>query len=234
MADANANILEYERILLGLQDKYWATFQNAIGSPASKKELGIIWRYAISELLRWTPEEAVKYLTTDVVKTMKLHTTFYAVDFSIKHNFIGNYRKLIQLAFPEEKIYDFNEETITEYKKVAKKDEWANDKTPYRYNKSFFLETDGIDRARVVMNYVITKYCGDMTPIELYELFSDKERSAAFCTAHHLETPASLLYADDMLEFFHDAYRYRSAYLYYNNEIKEYIKHNKTNEETDL
>ena len=213
MADACTNIYEYERILLGQQEKYWATFQHEVGSVANKREFGIIWRYAITKILGWTPQEAVKYLNTDIVKRLKLNTTFYAINFNTKHHFIGDFKMAIQLAFPEEKIYDFKAETIAEYKKVAKKDEWKDDPTPNRYNKKFFLDFEGFERARVILNWLIKKYCSDMSPVELYDMFYDKAKASQFCTLHHLETPAELLYSKDMFEFFHDAYDYSSDYL---------------------
>ncbi len=224
MADACTNIFEYERILLGQQEKFWATFQNEIGGIANKREFGVIWRYAISELLGWTPQEAVKYLNSDVVKAMKLNTTFYAINFSTKHRFIGDYKMAIQLAFPEEKIYDFKAETIAEYKKVAKKDEWANDPSPNRYNKKFFLDFEGFDRAQIIMNWLIKRYCSDMTPIELYEMFSDEEKAHNFMVTHHLETPTELLYANDMYEYFQDAYDKSSDYLFHKTQINKAVK----------
>ena len=214
MSEPCVNIYEYERILLGQQEKFWATFQHEVGSVANKREFGVIWRYAITELLGWDEKQAVEYLNTDIVKKLKLNSTYYAIDFNTKHRFIGNFKMPIQLAFPEKKVYDFKDETLAEYKKVAKKDEWINDKSPNRYNKKFFLDLEGFERARIILNWLIKKYCSEMSPLDLYEMFSDKEKADAFCKAHNLGTPVELLYTNDMFDYFHDAYDYRNDYLY--------------------
>ncbi len=224
MADACTNIYEYERILLGQQDKYWATFQNEKGSLANKREFGIIWRYAISELLHWSFSDAMKYLNMDVIKTIKLNTTFYAINFNPKHHFISNFNTALQLAFPEEKVYDFTAETILEYKKVAKKDEWQNDTNITHYNSNFFRDINGLERARIIFNWLIHRYLGDMSAVELYDMFSDEDKALQFSIAHTLETPRETLYSNDMLDYFHDSYELSDDYLYYRARIKKKVK----------
>lgn len=218
MADTNTSIYEYERILLGRQSKFWVAFKGDIGGRANQKEFGAVWRYAIETILKWRPEDAVKYLNSDTVKQMKLDTTLYAIDYDNQKHFIGDYKRAIQLAFPEEKIYDFYTETLDEYKKTAKEGEWRNDTVPYRYHKKFFSDAEGFDRAKIIMNWLLQSYYSDEDAETLYRHFYNPDWARKFISKHRLELPTRLLYSKNAYEYFHDSYRFRNQYLY--NKIK--------------
>ncbi len=214
MSDTNTGVYEYERILMGRQQKFWVAFKGEIGGRSNQKEFGAIWRYALETILGWSPQEAVKYLDSDKVKQMKLDTTLYAIDYNSQKHFIGDFKKAIQYAFPEVKIYDFQTETLDEYKKVAKKDEWKNDSEPYRFHKKFFSDSEGLDRARYILRWVIQNYYSDESAEDLYRLFYDPDWARKFIAQNHLELPVKLLYSKDAYEYFHDSYAGRDPYLY--------------------
>lgn len=220
--DYGTCIYEYERILLGLQKQYTLAMQGGRNSYVNKKEFGYIWNYAITKLLGWTPEEALVYMTQDIVKKLKLDTTYYAIDFNPAISFIGNYRFALQYAFPEEVSYNFRQETLAEYKRVAKKEEWQNDKSPYKYHKNFFSGTTGYERAKICLNYAVQSYLSDMTTEELYDFFANKTEARKFLSTHNLDLPARILYQNDILSFFHDSYDKRNYFYYYANVVNQH------------
>ncbi len=218
MSDLGAPVYEYERILLGRQNKFWVAFKGDVDSRSNQREFGAVWRYAIENILKWSPEKAAKYLDSEKVKQMKLDTTLYAIGYDNQKHFINGFKKAIQYAFPEKKIYDFYNETLDEYKKTAKKGEWRHDKEPYRFHKKFFSDKEGFDRARIIMNWLIQTYYSDETPEQLYKNFYNPDWARKFINGNRLELPAKLLYSKDAFEYFHDSYAGRSLYLY--NKVK--------------
>ena len=70
-------IFVYLEVLIGDRQEYGDVLK---GSESEKKAaVASIWKYAVEELLGWTPEEAAVYMDHDTVKMLKLEPTLAAV-----------------------------------------------------------------------------------------------------------------------------------------------------------
>ena len=151
-------IYEYEEILLGKKKNFAWAFDCSI--TEKRKVIGIIWRYAVTHLLHWTPQEAAELMTQEIAKTLKLDKTYIHLDYKYdpKENF--DFRYVLKYAFPGEVHFGLKEQTISEYEHVMKIGKWAKSKEPYKFHKNFFLDKDGIDRAAIVLMYAISAQLG--------------------------------------------------------------------------
>lgn len=215
MISENLNIFEYEEVLMGKRQKFECSF---VGTEREKYiEIGNIWRYAITHLLKWTPEEALVYLTDDIVKELHLDKTLKAIGYEKNgRKCIVDYSFILQHAFPDKIKFDIRKEAIAEYEKIAKIGKWANDNEPFKYPKKFFLDCDGIIRANCLLLYVTSLYLSDMTISEQYEFFSDTSKAKRWLKKKCLDSPIKLIYKNP-LEYFHDSlpYNQKDEYIYY-------------------
>lgn len=204
MLSAKTNIFEYEELLMGQRTRFEASFK---GSPSeNRKEVGHIWRYAIEELLGWTPEEALKNLDSDMVEALMLHLTFAGLDYEPKKTYISDYRFILQYAFPESIKYDFVAETISEYEHVAKLGIWQNDDSKYKYAKNFFSDNNGTSRANILLRHVVNLYLGDLSLKEKYIFFAeDYGKAERWIKKKCLGAPLITEMYSSPLEYFHRA-----------------------------
>lgn len=221
MLSERLNIYEYEEILLGQKLNFTCSFKG--DKHGNETEVGNIWRYAITKLLRWTPNEALKYLNKEIIKNLMLDKTYVGIDFDESNSFINDYRFVLQYAFPDEIKYDFYQETIDEYENVAKIGAYAGDKKPHKYQKKFFVDANGYKRARIILNYVIGLYLSDKSVEQLYDFFSGN-KAKKWCTEHSLGLPIKLLYQNNILDYFHESYDNSCDFYYYNIKIREYLE----------
>lgn len=121
------NIEWYEGYLLGRNSRLMKMLPKDATAKERQAVVGDVWRYAITELLGWTAQEATIYLTAEIVQKLKL-------DVFIKKGlqkdpdkcFIADdYRVALQYAFPDVITYSFKDETIREYRRMERaKKKW--------------------------------------------------------------------------------------------------------------
>ena len=206
------NIFEYEQLLMGQRLNFQLSFKG--NDTENKKEVGNIWRYAITHLLGWTPEEALKNLNNETVDRLLLNKTFCGLNFDREHSYIADYRFILQYAFPDKIKYDGYAETIAEYEKFAKIGKWSHDPANYKQPKRFFSDGDGIQRANWCLRYVTNLYMGDMTNEEKYRFFADTENAIEWIKGKNLLRAMDYLY-EEPLPYFHAANSERDPFMYY-------------------
>ncbi len=213
MIDRSTVLYEYEEILLGKR----LNFKVAFDGPEAdrKKAVGYIWEYAITHLLRWTPEQALKYLDNDIVDTLCLNRTFQGLNFDRGHSYIADYRFILQYAFPDRIKYDMRAETIAEYEKSAKLGIWKNDKNEYKLPKAFYTDENGKDRIKIIMKYCLNMFMGDLNVVDRYKFFADPVKGKKWYLKRKLGEPYRT-YADTPLEFYHNniPFKDRDEFLY--------------------
>lgn len=230
------NIYEYEDILMGKKKNFICSFKGTAKENAI--EVGNVWRYAITKLLKWTPEDAVNYLTDDIVKQLSLDKTLIGINFNMANDFTGDYKFVLQYAFPKEIRYSLKEQSIDEYQHVSKIGRWANDKDFYRFQKKFFTDIDGVDRANIILNYAVSLYLGDMFEAgnySLYNFFDNNRKAMDWLRKKHLDSPIGIIYTTP-LDYFHNAIKKSEKNdLYYYSLLlnKEYQKHKKKKEKNE-
>ncbi|MBO4847193.1 MAG: hypothetical protein J5525_12985 [Lachnospiraceae bacterium] len=211
------NIFEYEGMLLGRDARYKLSFT---GSEKDKyTEFGNIWRYAITHLLKWTPQTAVQFLNAEIIRGLKLEPTYKKIGVNPKG--ITDYRIVLQYVFPNDIHYSVKDDVLREYRRATKQGEFANAKGDYRIPKNFFTDDYGIEKAAILLNYIIDNYMSDYSIDELYQHFS-KRNIGKWLKEKKLDVPLNVIYGSP-LEYLHSALPVakRDNFFYYNKKLAD-------------
>lgn len=198
----NASILYmYEQLLANNVRK--REFQSMFQCPAMecKKIIGVIWKHAITKILKWTPKEALKNLEPVIIRNLKLDVTFAGMDKNYKPHRDG-YIEILQYAFPSSINYTFQQQTIDEYNRVAKMGEYRNDPSSVRGVKDFFKGSIGKKRAEIILRHLVRQYMGDMTLREKYRFFSDERVAHKWMVDKHLQPVLEIRMFETPLDYF--------------------------------
>ena len=214
MISERLNIYEYEQYLMGNTLAFVASFNKNDSFSQKTKELGNIWRYAITKILGWTPYEAQKYLTPQIVKQLMLPWTPLQIPEKEKEN-IKDYTFVLQYAFPDVFHFTIKDEAISKWQQVAHQGKWANDFVKYEWPKNFYNGEDGIERSSAMLMHVKNLYLSEFSKEELYTFFSKEKKARKWLEAKCLDRPLKLLYSSP-LEYFHYSLpvRERDDFLY--------------------
>ena len=221
-------IYEYQEILLGHQTKFKVCF--SCTDDEKIRVGGIIWRYAVTHLLHWTPEEAVANMTHEIAAQLYLNKTYEYMGYKEEAKSTDfDFKLVLQHAFPGRVKFDIYEQTIETYQKVMKLGKWKNDTNTYQFPKKFFLDEYGSKRASIALNYAISADMPSWTIEEMYDFFSNKTEATKWLREKKLVTNIRRLYTSP-LEYFHHSIpsEMRDRFLYhnslYNMHYEDYIK----------
>ncbi len=222
MIPEKLNIYEYEELLTDQKQSFKHSFKN--DDSGNKKEVGVIWKYAIEKILNWTPKEALTYLTPQIAEQFCLDKTLIGIGVNDKKNFISNYAFILQYAYPDIIKYDFYDETIEVYLKSAHLGPYKNDTDDIRLPKKFFSDDYGFDRADILLNYVVNLWLSGMSISELYEFFAQTNKAKSFLKSKKLGLVLRVLY-DTPLEYFHNSISgdKKDDLIYYNIVLREAV-----------
>ena len=218
MFDEKLVIFEYEQVLLKRKLNFKISFNGDLGYR--KRAVGAIWRYAVTNLLHWTPQEAEVYMTQEIVLMLHLEKTLNPLGIPASDlKYIYNFRAFLQYAFPDQIKYDDRQEVIDLYKRSAKLEEWENDPNSHQIKKKFFLGIEGQYRAKIVLDYLLKQYFSDSTVDELYEWFANTKKAKKWLKSKKVDQPISSTYSP--LDFLHDSLSIgkKDEFLYYNQKI---------------
>lgn len=184
-------------------------------ADAKQKEALAIVRYAVTELLGWTPQDAMDSMTDEIMKQLRLDKIItyirYPKDLSKKKDFGW----MIHLAFPNETQYDVSDQVLKLYQRV-KRGELK------RFPKRVFEGENGAQKLAVLLSDYISKNLVAKNIEELYEIFGDNARgnvlmhdARLFYAYHELyDTPLEYLHESlgrDRDEFLYSYHQYMSA-----------------------
>lgn len=193
-------LFEYEEVLMGRSRNFEVSFRGTLEDR--RKTAGVVWRYAIENLLGWTPEQALLYLNQDIIKMLKLDLTYVKIDYEYSTKKFFDLRFILQYAYPGRIRYNLEDNARSEYERVNHMNEWENEKETYKFHKGYFSGPEGIERAAVVLNYAISIGLSELTTFELYRFFASKRKATLWLTDHEIETNVKSLYATP-LEYLH-------------------------------
>lgn len=212
-------IYEYEQILLGRKQKYIYSF---VGADTQKERAaGIILNYAITKILRWTPEMAKANLTFTIIKDLQLEPVIKNLGIKAKKLDSLCVQKILSAAFPDDVHFNFDKQTIEIYKQLIGLDpENSLSECP----KGFFSDEDGLRRAAVCLIYAISISLYSKTARELYDFFASSE-CESWLDKMKLANNAKRLY-DSPLDYFHYSIpiKNRNYIYYYNDKIAQICK----------
>ncbi len=210
----SAIIFEYEQALLGNSvsalNRAILRPDNDIPISDRDREYAVLLdlKYAIENLLHWTPEEAAKNLDNEMLTLLKLKPLINKTRF-----------KDLPISVMLRKIYHSKnyEEYIVwyDYSKTAGIGEFKNDTKP-RISKNLFLGEDGKEALRIIMTRLISEYMSDYTVSELYDFFADSEKASAWIDKWKLNNAKDLnkISGLEMFHFYGPEWA-RSDFYYY-------------------
>lgn len=212
-------LYEYEDVLMGKRKGFTVAFTDSVES--NRKAAGIIWRYAIENLLGWTVDQALIYLNHDLVKALKLDKTYCEIGYEYNTKKFFDYRYILQYAFPEKINYDVEEDARSEYERINRTGKYEHEKGPQKFHKNYFVGPEGVIRAAVVLDCAIKGYLSHLDVYELYRFFGAKKTANEWLKKRNLEVNVKSLYKTP-LEYLHYSLPENSQNnIYY---INEYLK----------
>lgn len=160
-------ISRYENMMLGKQKLMLS------GTDEEKQNAALdIFRYVITELLGWTPEEAKDCLNNEIAHKMHL-------DSLIKHYIHcpkdiqkdSDYDFFVAMAFPHDVHYDERDGLIAMYKRILRGEQ-------QRFPQHYFIGEHGRYKSSLLLMYVIDHNIpvNEKKIADLYELFADSKR----------------------------------------------------------
>ena len=207
-------IMEYEEILLGNR-KNFSTL--CMGKEAHEKDAIVILKYAIEELLHWTPEMARDYMNSELIKLLHLQRPVIKLDFPPELDETKDFFYIAQAVYPKRIRYSQKKIVLSVYQKVA-------EKLQPKYPKNFFSGTRGLTNACICLQFAMNQNLVIESVEELYRKFSDKSWATAFLKDVRLYTPflENYQYPIDFLhdslpetqksDFFYHFYRFQTDY----------------------
>lgn len=199
---------------------------------AKEEDALAIVRYAVTDILGWTPEEALYGMNEEIMKQLRLDKIITYVQYPRDINKNKDYAWMIHRAFPKETSYCPKDQVLEMYKRLQ-------NSNIDRFPKRVFVGNNGIEKLSVLLNDYISKNIPAFTISELYEYFSK------FGEANKALRKAKLYYAykdfyNTPLEYLHEAlgensdnflyhhYQYLNTLTEMRKELKKQEKENTT------
>lgn len=138
-------IREYERVLVGMSSEI-SKKNFPFDDSVNEKFALSVFRYAIEELLRWSPWEAYRLFTPAIVKKMKLTPLLNYICFPSE---VGkeDTEYIIHLLYPRKIPYDFTRYTLQVYEQVRNGER--------KYPKDYMFGGKGLKRATICLQYAL-------------------------------------------------------------------------------
>lgn len=159
-------------------------------TPRTIKERFVanIWHYVISELLHWTPEEAMKCMNKKLVSFFMLDKIYDSFFYSAGVRKFADdsnaaLAKCINLAFPDAGIhFDERSEIVVFYLRNIIQNEHRNESEgSKRLSQGFFSNpNDGFTRMEYVMQHYNKNELSGLSLWERYEFFNTRKKANAW------------------------------------------------------
>lgn len=183
MRSMNSSLMfEYELILLGKKNSFAPYFFNYNADYNERMALEV-FRYAIEDFLKWTPEEAKMYLNMEIVKMMKLDAIVRFIRFPAELDIEKDLFYIAHLLYPRRINFNSRELILRTYKEVL-------DGILYKFPKEYLSGSMGVTRACICFQYMVQQFLPFNNVEEMYKFFSTtngvkalkKYRLYAICT----------------------------------------------------
>lgn len=204
----NCLIYEYEEVLLGKKKCIPTEYFESTSVDENHKNVCTIYRFAFENLLRWTPEDIKNYISTDILKQLKLDTILRYFNCPPEIEIETDLFYIAQMLYPTKIQFDFKKTCICMFKKVLNNEK---QKLP----KGFFTKTEGKIRGNICLQYVLDNELFFENIEEMYAFFAS---TAAFkvLKQYRLNSMLTSYYATP-LDYLHNALseNQRNDFLYY-------------------
>ncbi len=223
--ERTAAIGRYEDFMLGGRKFLLTASTNDKEAAAAELESNAyaIIRYIVTDLLEWTPQEAVECITPEIAKVMRMDVIidkYITVPKDVQKT--EDYDYFIWRAFPREVDYSPTTNLIRLYRKILVGD-------IKKFPRNYFDGVMGLQKAAALLMYVISRNIpfDDERVGELYERFADSSSINRKLKEWKIHDVRRSLYATP-LEYLHDSlpddladsflfnyYMFMNTYQYY-------------------
>lgn len=188
-------LYEYQLLLLGKIPSIQPDLFD--GEPKQKEKAAIdIVRYAIEQLLRWTPKEMAAKFNKEVITKLKLTKIISYISFPPEADKKRDYFVYAHKLYPNIIPMDLYTLTILTYNKV-------HQKHLVKFPKGFFDDNLGRTRALLCMNYALTRDGQFSSKSDLYKAFTET-RGSQFIQKHRLDLARRLSW-EHPIDYAHEA-----------------------------
>ena len=155
-----------------------------------------IIRYAILEMLGWTPQEAAGHMTWELVVQMKLDRllTYFKYPKDVDKEYDPDY--IVHLAFPEVP-FDIKRQVLRVYRRLL-------DGQIEAFPKKIFDGRSGRDKAGILLMEVVATNIPSASIPELYERFANSAASVSLMKKAKIYGVYTKMYSTP-LEYFHNS-----------------------------
>lgn len=188
-------LYEYQLLLLGRIPSIQPDLFDGEARQKEKAALDII-RYAVENLLRWTPKEMAAKFNEDVIQKMKLSKVVSYVSFPPEADKKRDYFVYAHKLYPDIVTMDLYTLTILTYHNV-------HEKHLVKFPKGFFDDNLGRTRALMCMNYALSRDGRFQSKQELYRMFTETS-GMQFIQKHRLDLARRLSW-ENAIDFVHEA-----------------------------
>lgn len=179
--DMDTCYIDYDDTLIGripYIDAY-NFYGSAPGGANERKALGCI-RYALEDVLEWTPEESVLKFDEYIIRIMKLEKVIPYIDYPVEIPY-GNPRYILSLLYPDRVRIDRErlvEETFEEVLESAREKERTkgteNETRLKQFPREYFSGSEGFKRFCCCIKHIIENYKPMSSVEEIYSFFSSQ------------------------------------------------------------
>jgi hypothetical protein len=188
-------LYEYQLLLLGRIPSIQPDLFD--GEPIQKEKAALdIVRYAVEQLLRWTPKEMAAKFNADVIAKLKLTKIISYISFPPEADRKRDYFVYAHKLYPNIIPMDLYTLTILTYNNV-------HDKHLVKFPKGFFDDNLGRTRALLCMNYALATSGQFQSKRELYKAFTETT-GAQFIQQRRLDLARRLSW-EYPIDFVHEA-----------------------------
>lgn len=196
----NENLIyEYQQMLLD-EDKTFPsgyfTEKNADHKRKNEVSAIAVIKYAIENLLGWTPEQMQRNLNYGIICKLRLRHFLDYIDFQPEVNVDKDFDAIAAKIYPDRIRID-------ERALVIKTFERALSGEISKLPKAFFEDKSGRDRAIICLNYVISQKCVFNDIQDVYAFFVSPQ-GKRFIQHNRLSSAQRLLW-ESPLDYIHDS-----------------------------
>lgn len=158
-------LYEYEMILLNKKTTFSSFFFSENAERNEKKAL-YVFRFAIENYLRWTPEQTKSCINYAIIDELKLNSLLKYIRFPPELDERDNMFVLVGKIYPNVVQLNPKEITLKVYKRVLEKD-------LYKFPKEYLSgDQKGRNRAIVCFQYMLSQFTNFKNTKEMYCYFS--------------------------------------------------------------
>lgn len=191
--DSKEIIYEYERVLLG-KKKCIDSDTFCYDECGNEKLALAVFKYAIEEIMHWTPREAYQGLNRRIIDLLKLRQLIKFVRFPPEFDYRRDYYYIVSKVYPDTIKISVKQRTLIMYQQLLTGE-------IKKFPKRFLEGRDGEMRAIFCLKYAI-RNCGTFESVEdLYKAFSDND-GVRFLKNVKLYLPCTSLF-DYPIDFLH-------------------------------